>query len=83
MKDDLQTHRESVKMVKQLFNQIPENILYKRNLEAVQWYKDIFLTRKRFSNIRLTKTANIQVIGSVFDWGGHHQKYALRRKAIL
>ncbi len=70
MKDDLQTHRESVKMVQQSFNQIPGNILYQRNLEAVQWYKDIFLTRKKLSTILLTKAANIQVIESVYDWGG-------------
>jgi hypothetical protein len=69
-KDDLQMHKESVKKIQQSFNQIPENILYQRNLDAVEWYKDIFLTGKKFSNIRLTKAANIQVIESVFDWGG-------------
>lgn len=70
MKDDLQMHKESVKKVQQFFNQIPESKLYQRNLEAVQWYKDIFLTGKRLSNIRLSKAVNIQVIESVFDWGG-------------
>lgn len=69
-KDDLQMHWESVKKIQQSFNQIPENILYQRNLDAVDWYKDIFLTGKKISNVRLTKAANIQVIESVFDWGG-------------
>jgi len=70
MKDDLQIHKESVRKIQQSFNQIPENILYQRNLEAVEWYKDIFLAGKKISNVRLTKAASIQVIESVFDWGG-------------
>lgn len=68
--DDLQMHRESVKKIQQSFNQIPGSILYQRDLEATQWYKGIFCTRKKLSNIRITKAANIRVIKSVYDWGG-------------
>ncbi len=70
IQNDLQMHRESVKKIQKSFNQIPGSILYQRDLEAIEWYKGVFCTRKKLSNIRITKAANIQVIKSVYDWGG-------------
>lgn len=70
LQDDLQMHKVSAKKIQQSFKKISESILYQRDLDATNWYKDIFCTRKKLTNIRITKAENIQVIKSVYDWGG-------------